>query len=344
MARPFDANRLVFTGEAATIADSVRFNPDLGQSAFYASEEGTLAYVADEPADASVLWIDRAGRKQEISSALSGAENPTLSPDGKRITFHTGVPPDVWTYDIDRNQIARLTTHQAADSFPLFSRDGLRLVFASNRESPAGAGLYEKSSDGAVTERSILATEPGAAMIPRDWDRQGRYLVFETGGGWGTPRDIRMLPLSGPSKHVPYAASPADERHPAVSPDGRWLAYASNESGSYQIIVQSFPDPSAGKFAVASGRFPRWRRDGHELYFLDSSTLVALSVRTEPTFKVLDTTRLFEVPFVPAINELSTPYDVTADGQRFLVTVRARPSSSASEIRIVLGWQSLLGP
>jgi serine/threonine-protein kinase len=287
--------------------------------------------------------MDRAGRRQEIDSTLSGALNPTLSFDGRRIAFHTVVPADVWTYDIEVKQIARLTTHPAEDSFALFSRDGQRLVFASNRDLPSASGLYLKPSDGAAPEQAIFTAEQGAGR-PRDWDREGRYLVVEAGGGFGTPGDITMLPLSAGAKPLPYAASPADERHPALSPDGRWLAYTSNESSSYQIIVQAFPDPAGGKFTVASGRFPRWRRDGRELYFIDGETLVALSVRTEPTFKVLGTTRLFDVPFVPGINELTIPYDVTADGQRFLVTARTQPASTstATEIRIVLGWQRFL--
>ena len=346
MARPFDANRLAFSGEATEIADSVLFNPSLGQSAFSVSDEGTLAHVTDAPADTSVLWIDRAGRRQEIGGALSGALNPTLSLDGRRIAFHTRIPADVWTYDIERKQLTKITTHPAEDNFPLFSRDGRRLVFPSNRDLPKAAGLYEKPSDGAASERRIFTAEPaepGFGLLPRDWDRDGRYLVFETGGGFGNPGDIGMLPLSPGGKPVAYAASPADERHPALSPDGRWLAYTSNESASYQIIVQAFPDPALGKITITSGRFPRWRRDGRELYFLDGATLVALSVRTEPAFKVLGTTRLFEVPFVPGINELPIPYDVTADGQRFLVTARTQPASTTTEIRIVLGWESLLG-
>jgi serine/threonine protein kinase/Tol biopolymer transport system component len=344
MAQPFDAKRLAFSGEARVVAESVRFNPELGQTAFYASGEGTLAYVANTPADVGVAWFDRDGRRQEIGTGLGGALSPALSRDASRMAFHAGATPDIWTYDIGRQQIARLTTDAAADRFPLFSPDGLRVVFASNRQNPAMSGLYDKPSDGATPERIVLNPEPGSVMIPRAWDPEGRYLVFEKGGGFGTPRDIWVLPRSANGKPVPYAASSADERHPALSPDGRWLAYTSNESGSAQIIVQTFPDPAGGRYIVTSGRLPRWSGDGRELYFVDGSALVALSVRTDKTVAVLRTTRLFELPFVPGINDLSMPYDVTADGQRFLVMTRANASSTSNstEIRVVLNWPSLL--
>jgi eukaryotic-like serine/threonine-protein kinase len=345
MARPFDARRLAFTGDARPIAEGVRFNPELGQTAFSASSEGTLAYVTDAPADLSLVWMDRQGHRQEVPTVLAGAVNPALSADARQVAFHVGAAPDIWTYDFDRNQTARLTSDPAGDRFPLFSRDGARLLFASDRENPGRSGLYEKTSDGAVRERNILVPVPGNVMIPRDWDRDGTHLVFETGPGFGAQRDIWVLPMVPGQQPSPYAATTADERHPALSPDGRWLAYASNESDNYQVIVQAFPDPSRGRFTIASGRFPRWKRDGGELYFLDpDGWLVAAAVRTAPTFEVLRTDRLFAAPFVPGVTDLSIPYDVTRDGRRFLMSTPANvlPGSQETTINIVVGWPSLL--
>jgi serine/threonine protein kinase len=345
MARPFDARRLAFTGDAQPIADGLRFNPELGQTAFYASSEGTLAYVTDAPTDLSLVWMDRQGHRLEVPTVLAGAVNPALNADARQVAFHVGATPDIWTYDFDRNQTTRLTTDPAADWFPLFSRDGSRLLFASNRENPGMSGLYEKTSDGAVRERNILAPEPGIVMIPRDWDHNGTKLIFEKGGGFGTQRDIWVLPMVPGQQPSPYVATAADERHPTLSPDGRWLAYASNESDNYQVIVQAFPDPSQGRFTIASGRFPRWRRDGGELYFMDpDGWLVAVAVRTAPTFEVLRTTRLFAAPFVPGVTDLSIPYDVTRDGRRFLMStpVSVLPGSQKTTINIVVGWPSLL--
>jgi serine/threonine protein kinase/Tol biopolymer transport system component len=344
MARPFDARRLTFTGDAQLIAETVRFNPELGQTAFSVSSEGTLAYVTDAPTDLSLVWMDRQGRRLEVPTALAGAVNPTLNADARQVAFHVGATPDIWTYDFDRNQTARLTTDPAADRFPLFSRDGSRLLFSSDRENPGRSGLYEKSSDGAVRERNILAPEPGSVMIPRDWDRNGTHLVFETGPGWGALRDIWVLPIVPGQQPYRYVATTADERHPSLSPDGRWLAYTSNESNTYQVIVQAFPDPTR-RFTVASGRFPRWKRDGGELYYVDpDGWLVAAAVRTAPTFQVLRTDRLFNAPFVPAMTDLSIPYDVTRDGRRFLMSTPSSvlPGSQKTTINIVVGWPSLL--
>ena len=345
MARPFDARRLAFSGDARPIAEAVRFNPELGQTAFYASSEGTLAYVTEAPTDLSLVWMDRQGHRLEAPTVLAGAVNPALNADARQVAFHLGATPDIWTYDFDRNQTARLTTDPAADRFPLFSPDGSRLLFASNRENPEMSGLYEKTSDGAVRERNILAPEPGSVMIPRDWDRNGTRLVFEKGGGWGTQRDIWVLPMVPGQQPSPYVATIADERHPALSPDGRWLAYTSNESDNYQVIVQAFPDPAQGRFTIAAGRFPRWRRDGGELYFLDpDGWLVAVAVRSAPTFGVLRTDRLFAAPFVPNVTDLSIPYDVARDGRRFLMSTPANtlPGSQETTINIVIGWPSLL--
>jgi hypothetical protein len=147
------------------------------------------------------------------------------------------------------------------------------------------------------------------------------------------------------SKPVPYAATSYDERHPALSPDNKWLAYTTNESDTYQIVVQAFPDPTDGKVPVGPGRFPRWKAKGGELYYINADGwLVAATVRTTPTFEVLRTTPLFSAPFNPQLTDLNIPYDVTADGKRFLMSVPVTPLANPREtvINVVLGWQALL--
>jgi Tol biopolymer transport system component len=177
-------------------------------------------------------------------------------------------------------------------------------------------------------------------MVPRDWARDGKHVVLETGGAFGQQRDIWILPLSGGGAPDAYLATHLDERDPALSPDGRWLAYASNESGIHQIVVRTFPDPTVEKVPVGEGRFPRWKADGSELYYIDSKNkMVAASVTTIPTFRVVKTTPLFDAPYVPDVTNLDIPYDVTHDGKRFLMSTPVGPTSSApTTITVVRGW------
>lgn len=250
----------------------------------------------------------------------------------------------MWLHDIDRRQTVKLTTDPSADRFPIFSPDGLRLVFASNRENPEMSGLYDMPSNGAEPEQRLLPPRPGTVMLPRDWAAGGTQLVYESGAGFGQQRDILILPLSPGQDPIPFAATTADERHPALSPDGQWIAYASNESGGHRVFVRSFPGSSA-KVVVGAGRFPRWSGDGRELFYIDpDGMMIAASVGRTPTVAIAKTTPLFKVPFVPPVTDLDVPYDVTTDGQRFLMSapVGGAVAPAPTSITVILGWMSLL--
>jgi Tol biopolymer transport system component len=148
--------------------------------------------------------------------------------------------------------------------------------------------LYEKSVNGAVPEGVLLQSERGS-VVARDWSLDGRWIAFEKFAP-GSQRDIWTLPLFGDRKPTPYLTSAFDEALPALAPNGQWLAYVSNESGADQVMVQSFPDPSRGKWQVSTngGTFPRWRRDGRELHYVGSdSRMMAVSVVTDTNFVVL---------------------------------------------------------
>jgi Tol biopolymer transport system component len=345
MVQHFDPNLLQLRGDAVPIVSSISFSPDLGQSAFHVSERA-LVYVADTTSGLNLMWFDRAGTMSEPRRVVPGL-NPALSPDDRRVAFYAGAGTtnvDIWTYDFDRDLIERLTTDPDGDAFPLFSPDGQRLVFASNRDNPTMVGLYEKPSNGAAAEQNILPPVT-RVMMPRDWTDGGEQLILETGLRFTDPRDILVLSRGSNSKPVPYAATSYDERHPALSPDNKWLAYTTNESDTYQIVVQAFPDPTDGKVPVGPGRFPRWKAKGGELYYINADGwLVAATVRTTPTFEVLRTTPLFSAPFNPQLTDLNIPYDVTADGKRFLMSVPVTPLANPREtvINVVLGWQALL--
>ncbi len=294
MARPFDADRQEFTGEAVPIADEVTYATNNGAAAFYASDEGTLIYRRGTTAPTITrqwVWIDRAGKTSSPIGQPHNAQIVKLSPDGKRIIFHDNIgadQPDVWIYDLDRDLRTRLTTDPAGDGFPVWSPDGERVVFTSNRSLSAPQGraaspsqarrgpgapdltLFEKPSSGALPEKVLRLPEPGKQVFPMDWSRDGRAIVvqqFQAGQG-PDQSDLWVVPLSADEKPFPYLATSFNEGEPALSSDGRWLAYVSNESGSPQVVVQPFPDPSGGKWqiSVKGGHYPRWRRDGREIY------------------------------------------------------------------------------
>ena len=357
MARPFNADLLQFAGDAVPLAEEVAYNPQLGQSAFDVSEEGTLIFRRGGPqatATRQWIWMDRTGKSTGPIGAPHDATQVTLAPDGKRVAFSTGFTgSDIWIDDFDRDLRTRLTADPAVDVFPVWAPDGARLVFASNRgNSGLAMSLYEKPSDGAVPERLLVKAEPGQIVLPFDWSRDGRLILAQKLDQGQTSRsELWVLPLSGDQKPFPYLATPFWEGQPALSPNGRWLAYVSNESGSSQVIVQPFPNPSGGKWQISTkgGQFPRWKRDGRELYYLNpASQIVAVSVSAGDQFDVGKSTPLFPTPLAyPAGASASILYDVTADGQRFLLSAPVGPTPAATgnsaPITVVVNWQAALG-
>jgi Tol biopolymer transport system component len=283
-----------------------------------------------------LVWFDRRGQPGSTVGAPTDASTVRISPDRKQIAF---VDDGIWIQDLTRNVRTQFITGPAGN--PVWSPDGSRLIVGS------GAGLvraiYEKPSNGASPARLVLPPDQGISVFPLDWSRDERFVVFAKNMP-GTIRDLWVLPRFDERAPYPYLVTPHDEPHAALSPDGRWLAYASGESETYQIVIQPFSDPAAGKWQIstAGGVCPRWSSDGRELYYLDAnSRIVAASLKTGTTFDVGQTTALFETrlafPIVSAYMP-PCPYDVTADGQRFLVSepVRSIP------ITVVVNWTSVL--
>jgi Tol biopolymer transport system component len=177
---------------------------------------------------------------------------------------------------------------------------------------------------------------------PRAWSPDGRLIVFQKAkvpkGAVAPLWNLWVLSLSGDRKPFPYIESPFSQSEAALSPNGRWLAYVSNESGKYDVIVQPFPDPSGGKWQISTqgGAYPRWKRDGREIYYVTpSGGMIAVAVMTAPTFDIGKSTLLFQTPLAFSGDPGGSPYDVTSDGQQFLMSV---PAANASPITVVLNW------
>jgi Tol biopolymer transport system component len=336
MAQPFDARRLVLTGEAFPIAEQIQTQGNPLAGVFSASENGVLAYQTGTATDAFKLtWFDRSGKQIGILGEPAIYGDLELSPDGKRASVSiigAAQGRDIWIYDVVRGLKTRFTFDPAIQSESIWSPDSSRVVFTSNRKGHFD--LYQNASDGSGTEALLL--EDNLDKYPESWSPDGRFILYGSNGG-PTGNDLYVLPLTGDRKPVPFLKTQFNEFSGRFSPDGRWVAYRSNESGMYEIYVAPFPGPGGKRqISTAGGNWPRWRRDGTEIFFLSpDNKLMAAAVNGKgPSFEVGAVKPLFDTHEWPGTRY---PYDVTADGQHFLVNTVPGQASSAP-ITIVVNW------
>jgi serine/threonine protein kinase len=337
LAQPFDAEQLKLTGEPIPVAEHVGRDASFSRGNFCASDDGVLVYDGNVNRESKQLvWVDREG-KQISPGGVGGWAQPGISPDGKRIAVdrddkETGTR-ELWLYDVTGGSASRFTFDPADDTNPIWSPDGSRIVWTSNRGDTFD--LYQKSSSGAGQDELLLKSTN--VKVATDWSRDGRYILFYEVAP-KTRRDLWVLPLFGDRKPFPFLQTGANEVGAKFSPDGQWVAYASDESGEYEVYVLSFP-ASAGKrqISIKGGMGPNWGRDGRELYYYaPDGTLMAVEVKSGERYEVGVPRRLFEFR---AGNGLITvaPYAVSADGQRFLLNTLVDESGGAP-LTIVLNW------
>jgi eukaryotic-like serine/threonine-protein kinase len=343
-ARAFDADRLAFTGEPVLIADDVLYSDSLDTSAFDASNDGTLIMRRRRPAgpDLPLVWTDRSGSTRTPVDLKLSPIDFRLSPEGKRIVYSEGDPPDVWVLDIERGSRARLTADAEADHNAVWSPDGEWIAFDSHRDGRRG--IYRKRADGAVPEELLYDAGPYEIHVT-DWSDDGRFIVFHQDNMClGCNYDIWVLPTFGEPKPIRYTAGSFEELYGALSPDGRWLAYTTNESGTYQVVVQPFPDPSRGKWQISAdgGTIVRWTRGGSELYYIDvSGSIVRVPIEAEPVFDVGEPVRVGDAQGLQR-------WDVLPDGERLLKMEPELPLVSTAEhpydfpITVILNWPALI--
>jgi serine/threonine protein kinase len=343
MAQPFDLDQLEVIGEPSPVGESVAI--DRNRGVFSVSENSSLAYRVTGGAPRPG-WFDRTGKLLETGASSSGW-NPRLSPDGKHIALErwdpVGGAGDIWLEDVSRRIITRLTSHPSYDWIPIWSPDGNRIAFASNRD--ATMDLYEKAVSGSEPERLLLKSDK--RKIPTDWSRDGEFLIFqqeEPMSGW----DLWALSMKGDLRPFPVLESRFNEVHGALSPDGKWLAYTSDETGDEEVYVQPFTGPvsisgngryEGGKKRVsANGGFqPRWQSDGKELFYVSRDRkIVSVSIKIGPPFEVGTATPLFA-----STAQDDVAYDVTLDGKRFLMTT---PSDEQRPVPVTLflNWTATL--
>lgn len=330
LAQPFDADRLRLKGDAIPIAEGVQFNPANAKAAVDVSANGVLVYrLLATAAQNKLVWVDRKGTEQPLATAPHAYRNPRLSPDGQRVAVTIDeLGSQEWLLDTRRGTLTRLTFEGSYNGALAWTPDGKRVAFGSDRAGPRN--LFWQLADGSGgTER--LATSD-RQQVAGSWSADGQTLAFEQSNP-GTGFDLMVYRL-GDRKVEPFLQTRFNEIAPQFSPDGRWLAYASDESGRYEIYVLPYPGPG-GKWQISTegGREPVWARNG-ELFYRNGDKMMSVGTTSKANFSADTPKVLFEGNY--ATYNTMPAYDVTPDGQRFLLAKTAE--QGPQEISIVLNW------
>jgi Tol biopolymer transport system component len=343
-AQRFDPERLELTGDPITLMDAVQYMGFYQSHLFSVSDTGTLAFVAGEGTlTRRFTWIDRKGSILETIGRPGNFFSPRLAHDGKRIAYDQSEAMsdsgDIWVLDRERGVATRLTFDPRNESAPVWSPDGRRILFFGNL--PSRSDLFTVPWDGTGTIETILSN--GADNLPGDWSSDGRFILFQsTHGSSLSNADLWIYSLEQ-KKAEPWLESSYTEKQGRFSPDQRWIAYASNESGRAEVYVRGFM-PAGGKWRVSSegGNSPVWRADGKELFFLSAdSKVMSVALRPGATFDGAAATPLFKIPGDMLDVGSVTQYDVSPDGQSFLMNLDT-PAEGQRLITLVTNWTSLL--
>ena len=338
MAQRFDPGKLALEGDAQPLADHVAVNTDVWAPVMTASQTGELLYQGGSVAGGSQLfWYDRSG-KQGISvfPESGNFSYPALAPDGTKLalSIDSGGMADIWVVDLTRNTRTRLTFGPAESLDPVWWPDGKSIVYASGTVG-SPTSLVRKNADGTGSAETLLSSS--AEVAPFSVSPDGQYVVFmrldpKSKTGW----DIFALPMFGDKKPFPLVQTQFFDVASAVSPNGKWLAYANDESGRFEVYLQPFPSGS-GKWqvSVSGGSNPAWRRDGRELYFVQGEQLMAVDVSENGGSVQLGTPHpLLKAPMVDGPYG---PFTVSADGKKFLIN-QSVVQASTEPLTLVTNW------
>ena len=335
---PFDLKRLEVTGSARPVVDSVAMNPTDGAAAFDVSENGTLAYlpVSSYVTETDLVLVDRRGNASRALPASDRYDNPRLSPDGRLISVDlrsASSVGDVWVFQVGRAGGTRVTSEAGRDFGAEWTPDGRELIYSS--EHPT-YDLYRRAAD---------ASRPAEPLVAGGYDRytgtvstDGRLLAFVF-SATNSGAELWTVPLRGDAKAARYLANGFNLAHPAISPDGRWMAYDSDEAGRVEVYVQSFPNPSLKRWKISPtyGSEPLWTRGGRELVYRKGDSVMAVTVDLEQG-RIGQPVALFGGPY-PDNPGWTRPrsYDVSRDGERFLMN-RLPADRPPPRIAVVLNW------
>ena len=333
---PFDQTSMKVTGEPTTLVEGMRLGP-AGSTDLAVSQAGTLVY-ATSTGTQQLVWITRDGKAKSVDPDWEGDFRfPAISPDGRRLAVVRIIDAqtiDLWIKQLDRGPSIKLT-EGGSNVFPTWKPDGQSVTFSSN--SAGFHDLWTKRADGSA--QAVLQFSEKRNVFGARWSPDGTWLIYQTGASEPGLGDILGIRPGIDTAPVPLVATRFTEVAPALSPDGRWLAYTSNESGRYEIYVVPFPNTGAAKWAVSTrgGTEPQWSHSGKELFYRDGSrNLVAVTIGTTPTFSLGGSTALFSAAGF-AFDEFGSVYAVAPDDQRFLM-IRPNTANGSDELIVVENW------
>jgi dipeptidyl aminopeptidase/acylaminoacyl peptidase len=337
VARPFDPVELTFTGESTPLARGV--------AAFSVSAGGIVAYrpgVNTGLGTAGVrqlVWLDRSGQSLSTLADAQASGPPNLSGDDRRVVVHRA--GDVWVLDTTRSGRIRLTSNSDNDAFPIWSPDGTSVAFQSYQKGVAGE-IYRTSAT--TTEPEQLLLSVAEVTHPMDWSPDGRFVLYRSQpqGSNTSQWNLWAAPVDGSAKPFPVVQTNFDERDGQFSPDGKWIAFESNETGRYEVYIQPFPSGARIPVSSSGGAQVRWRRDGQELFYIAlDGRLMAVPIRFAETGQpdIGAAVPLFMTDVGGAIVQGVTrqQYAVSADGQRFLMNTLVE-AAHAAPITLILNW------
>jgi len=336
MAVPLDPQRLAVTGTAAPVVEAVLQSTLTGAAQYSFSATGSLVYVQGgvQAAQRRLVWVNRNGAEQPVAAPARAYEFPRLSPDGRRVAVGiTEEETQIWLYDLSRETLTRSTLEGNVGLFAVWSPDGKRISFQSNREGPLN--LFWQLADGSGGLERLTAGEYVNAA--NSFSPDGQLLAFlEINPDTGL--DIWVLRLSD-RKAQPFLRTSFNESAPRFSPDGRWMAYVSDESGRFEVYVRPYPGPG-GKWLISTegGTEPVWNPNGRELFYRNGDKMMTVEVTTQPGFSGGKPKVLFEGDYLPTPATFPN-YDVSPDGRRFLMLKPKEPEAVApTQIYVVLNW------
>jgi len=341
-AAPFDSKSLTMSGQPGPVIEGVLFEPSNGGVHMAISRDGTLIFNSEEAfaQNKLLVWADRDGTTTPIDTIERDISVVSISPDGARLALQIlpegQTSDDIWTYEIERQVLSRLTFGEADEMQPVWSPDGQRIVYTSTNAASA-PNLFIQNADG--SDQPTRLTTNNFAQFPTDWSPDGDFVLFheQKGKGW----DLAVLDMTqDPPATRTLFETPFNELHAAFSPNGKWIAYASNESGQYEVYVRAFPGPG-GRWQVstAGGGHPVWAPDGTEIFYLDDRKVMSVPVVTESeAFSVGRPKELFAPG--PDGDFFYTRIDIMSDGKRFVMLQNTGNAAQRElhELTFVFNW------
>jgi serine/threonine-protein kinase len=342
---PFDVKRLTVSGRPVPVVQGVQRSAvpaTFGDTANYGvSDSGTLVYLASGALVGSgglintmrtLVWVNRDGREEPLSAPPRPYSYPRISPEGTQVAVDVrDGESDIWVWNLARATLTRLTFDPLFDRFPVWSRDGRRITFSSQRDGSRG-NLFWQMADGTGQAERLAMSANNSQVFPTSFSPDGTQLVVHGDPNGKQVDDIGIVSLGGGTDKAvtPLLATMFEEANAEISPDGRWLAYESDESGQLEVYVRPFPKVDAGRWQVSTGggKQPVWAYNGRELFYRNGDALMSVPVEAGATFAVRNPVVVFKGQYAPSLGGRN--YDVSPDGRRFLM-LKVGPSGTSSQ-------------